>query len=156
MMMIRIETERQRLLMGYLAALGAAFCYGSLALVARKIVTDYSSPIVATAFSMLFGTLILGAFVHRHAFSDIPSSPMRGWMLVALAGLASTWGVSFWFLALNEAPVVLVAPLVGTSPLVSIILTHLFLQRLERVTWRTVLGAILVVGGVVAIALGTA
>ncbi len=40
------------------------------------------------------------------------------------------------------------APLVGISPLVSILLTHLFLQRLERVTWRTVLGALLVVIGV--------
>ena len=153
--MIRPETAQRQVLLGYLAALGAAFCYGSLALVARKITTDYAPPMVATAFSILFGTVILGAMVHRHALDDITRSPRRGWLMVALAGCASTWGVSFWFLALSKAQVVLVAPVVGVSPLVSIVLTHFFLQRLERVTWRTVLGAVLVVGGVSLIAFGT-
>ena len=152
--MIEVGTERRRLLLGYLAALGAAFCYGALALVARKIVTDFSPPLVATAFSLLIGTVILTAMVYGHAVHDLPRAPRRGWVLVALAGCASTWGVSFWFLALSKAQVVLVAPVVGTSPLVSIALTHVFLQRLERVTWRTVLGALLVAGGVAVVALG--
>ena len=64
-------------------------------------------------------------------------------------------GVSFWYLAFNEAPVVLVAPAAGTYPLVAILLSYIFLQRLERVTWRIVLGAVLVVGGVALIATGT-
>jgi len=38
--------------------------------------------------------------------------------------------------------------------LVSILMMHLFLQRLEKVTWRTVFGAMMVVGGVVLVALG--
>ena len=50
---------------------------------------------------------------------------------------------------------VLVAPVAGAHPLVAIVLTHIFLQRLERVTVRTVLGALLVLGGIVLIALGT-
>ena len=157
--MIRVETARRRVLLGYLAALGAAFCYGSLALVARggagKITTDYAPPMVATAFSMLFGTVILGAIVHRHALDDAPRTPRRGWLMIALAGCASTWGLSFWFLALSKAQVVLVAPVVGVEPLVSIGLTRLFLRRLERVTRRTVVGAIFVVGGVALMAIGT-
>ena len=153
--MTLVATTRRRLLLGYLAALGAAFCYGSGALVARKIVDDYSSPMVGTAFSMLLGTMIVGALFHRHSLADVRRAPRRGWVFVVLAGCASTWGVSFWFLAFTKAPVVLVAPLVGTSPLVSILLAHLFLQRLERVTWRVVLGAVVVVVGVGLIAVGT-
>jgi drug/metabolite transporter (DMT)-like permease len=49
---------------------------------------------------------------------------------------------------------VLVAPIVGTSPLFAIAMTHLFLQRLERVTWRTALGASLVAAGVALVTFG--
>ena len=45
-------------------------------------------------------------------------------------------------------------PVSGTFPLWAILMTHLFLQRLEQVTLRTVLGAVLVVAGVGLIAVG--
>ncbi len=154
--MIQVDSARRRVLLGYLAGIGAAFAYGSLTLIAKKIVNDFAPPLVATAFSMLFGAMILGILVHRHAIVDLPAAPRRAWLMVALAGCASTWGVTFWFLALNESPVVLVAPLVGASPLVSIVLTHLFLQRLEKITWRTVMGAMLVVSGVALVTIGGA
>ena len=152
--MMRMEATRRRLLLGYLAALGAAASYGSVTLVARKIVTDYSSPLVATAFSLVFGTLMVGALFHRDVIDDAPRTPVRAWLLVAAAGCASTWGVTFWFLALDRAPVVLVAPLAGTHPLVSIVLGYLFLRRVEHLTWRSVVGALLVVIGVALVAVG--
>ena len=142
----------RRLALGYMSALGAGLSYGSVALVARKIVNDYSSPLVATAFSIAIGSVIVVGLFHRHALQDMPSAPRRAWLMLLLSGCASAWGVAFWFLAFEHAPVVLVAPLAGTSPLVSILLTHIFLQRLERVTWRTVFGAVLVVVGVALIA----
>ncbi|MCH7802200.1 MAG: EamA family transporter [Chloroflexi bacterium] len=86
--------------------------------------------------------------------SDLGTAPRRAWIMVALAGVAAAWGISFWYLALGEARVVLVAPLVGVSPLVSIVLTHFFLQRLEKVTMRTVLGALMVVAGAALVTLG--
>ena len=147
--------DRRRLILGYLASFGAALCYGSVALVARKIVNDYAPPMVATSFSMIFGTIMVAALFHRQVGADVRAGVSgRSLLFVGLAGLASAWGVSFWYLALNEAPVVLVAPLVGTSPLVSILLTHLFLQKIERVTWRTAAGAFLVVGGVALVTVG--
>ena len=148
-------TDRRQMILGYLAAFGAALCYGSVALVGRKIVNTYAPPMVATAFSLSFGMILVGMLFHRHVLEDLRSRPpARAWLFVALAGCASAWGVSFWFLALNEAPVVLVAPLVGISPLVSILLTHIFLQRIERVTWKTTVGAVLVVAGVALVTVG--
>ena len=35
--------------------------------------------------------------VHRHAIVDLPLAPRRAWLMVGLAGVASTWGVTFWF-----------------------------------------------------------
>ena len=150
------DTVQRGVHLGYLAGLGAALCYAASNLIARKIVSDYSSPTVGTALSMSFGTVILAALFYRDVARDALTAPRRAWVFVALAGCAATWGVSFLFLALSQAPVVLVAPLTGISPLVAIVLTHFFLQRLERVTWRTMVGALMVVAGVILIALGRA
>ena len=145
---------RRNLYLGYLASLGSAACYGSVALVGAKIVRDYAPPIVGSAFSLLFGTMIVAVLFHRHIIEDYKQIPRRGWIFISLAGLASTWGVSFWFLALSNAPVVLVTPVAATNPLMALLITHVFLQQLERVTLRTVFGALMVVGGVALIAIG--
>ena len=153
--MIATEAARRQLLLGYTAALGAAASYGTLTIIGRKLVTDYeTSPVVVTAVSMVIGTMILGAMFHGHVATDAVGTPKRAWLWVALAGIAATWGVGFWYFALSKAPVVLVAPIAGTHPMISIVATHLFLQRLERVTWRTAAGAVLVVAGVTLIAVG--
>ena len=152
--MIPISTERRLVVLGYLSSLGAGMSYGTSSLIARRIVGQYAPPMVGTAFSMLFGTAIMAVLFYRHAIEDLSVAPKRAWASVAAAGCASAWGVSFLFLALDKAPVVQVAPLAGTNPLVSILLVHVFLKALEQVTWRSVAGALLVVGGVALIALG--
>jgi drug/metabolite transporter (DMT)-like permease len=50
----------------------------------------------------------------------------------------------------------LASPIVATYPLIAMTFTHLFLQRLERVTFRMVLGAILVAVGITFVVLGQA
>ena len=153
--MIQIGVPRRQLVLGYGASLLAAIAYGSVAVVGRKIVVDFAPPLVATSFSMIFGTIILLALFHRHFASDIAAKPpRRAWLFVAIAGGSATWGVTFWFLALNEAPVVLVAPLAATYPLIAVVVAGIFLQRLEKVTWQTFAGAFLVVGGAILITLG--
>ena len=149
------ETTRRRTLLGYLAALAAAASYGSSAVVVRHIVAAYTAPLVGVAFSLAFGTAIMAVLFHRHVAADWARTPWRAWLWMALAGGASAWGIAFWFQALSKAPVVQVEPVVATSPLLAIAFTHIFLRRLERVTRRTVLGALLVVAGVVLIVLGT-
>jgi len=153
--MIRVSAPRRQLLVGYGASLLAAIAYGSVAVVGRKIVSDFAPPLVATSFSMIFGTIILFALFHRQFASDIAAkAPRRAWLFVAIAGGSATWGVTFWFLALNEAPVVLVAPLASTYPLIAVVVARIFLQRLERVTLQTFAGAALVVGGAILITFG--
>jgi uncharacterized membrane protein len=64
--------------------------------------------------------------------------------------------VSCWYLALVEAPVVIVAPIVAVYPLITITLTTIFLKNIEKVTPKTISGAALVVTGVILVGLGTA
>jgi uncharacterized membrane protein len=95
---------------------------------------------------------MVAVLFHRNGVAALAKAGQEAWLFMSLSGVASAWGVAFLFLAFKEAPVVLVAPLSGSYPLVAIVLTHLFLQRLEKVTLRTVVGAIMVVAGVALIA----
>lgn len=153
--MTQEQIDKRDALIGYGAAIGAAACYGALAVLGRKIALDIAPPLVANTFSMILGTLVLFAIFQGQIRADYRVRPSRkGWLFVALAGCASTWGVTFWFLALGKAPAILVAPLAGTSPLFALLMTLIFLRGVERVTIRTFIGTLMVVGGVVLITFG--
>ena len=146
---------RRDAFIGYGGAIGAAACYGALAVLGRKVALDIAPPLVANTFSMILGTLVLFAIFHAQIRADYKVRPSKkGWLFVALAGCASTWGVTFWFLALGKAPAILVAPLAGTSPLFALIMTLIFLRGMERVTIRTFIGTLMVIIGVALITLG--
>ena len=147
-------TESRRLSIGYGAALLSAIGYGAGAIVARHTVVEYASPMTVTAFSLVFGTLLVGLPSLGHVRSDIRRAPSSAWLMVGLAGLTAAVGVSFFILAIDAAPVVVAAPVTGAYPLVSMVLAYFFINRLERITWRTVLGGLLVVGGVALVAVG--
>lgn len=153
--MTQEQIDKRDALIGYGAAIGAAACYGALAVLGRKIALDIAPPLVANTFSMILGTLVLFAIFQSQIRADYKVRPSRkGWLFVALAGCASTWGVTFWFLALGKAPAILVAPLAGTSPLFALIMTLIFLRGIERVTIRTFMGTLMVIIGVALITLG--
>ena len=153
--MTPLPSIRRDILFGYAAAIGAAACYGTLAVLGRKIATDIAPPLVANSFSMILGTLVLTLIFQSHIRRDFKVRPeKRGWLFVALAGCASTWGVTCWFLALGEAPAILVAPLAAVHPLFTVLLALVFLRGVERVTARTILGTLMVIGGVILITFG--
>ena len=144
-------TDRRRTLWGYAVSLAAAASYGAAAAASRVLVDGHSTPLVASSYSLIFGTAMVALLFHRGAAGALAAADPRGWQYMALSGVAAAWGVAFLFYALQEAPVVLVAPISSSYPLIAIVLTHLFLQRLEKVTARTVAGAIMVVAGVAVI-----
>lgn len=70
-----------------------------------------------------------------------------------LAGIFETLGILLVMLALSVGQVVVVSPIVATSPLWILLGTWFFLQGIERLTLKTIIGAIGVVGGTIAITL---
>ena len=68
---------------------------------------------------------------------------------VALSGLAAAPAIISLNYALQRADVVIVSPIASISPLVTLLLAHVFLSRLERVTKRVLVGTMLTVLGVV-------
>jgi len=72
-----------------------------------------------------------------------------GWFL--MAGAFETLGILLVIIALSVGQVVIVSPIVATSPLWILLGTWLFLRGIESLTLRTVLGALCVVSGTIAI-----
>ena len=73
---------------------------------------------------------------------------------VALAGLSSGIAVISLYFAVQRADVVVVSPIVSSSPLITLFLSHLFLSRLEQVTPQLVAGTLLAIVGVILVVLG--
>ncbi len=141
--------------LGILAAFGAAMAYGGGQVVARQVVTNVASPLVASLFALLFGSAVLAVAIHRDVPKDL-KAPRRTFLYVALAGLCSSTAVVLMFTALSMAPVAAVSPVGSLTPLFALLFTHLFLQRMERVTLRVVAGTLLVVLGVVLVVVASA
>jgi DME family drug/metabolite transporter len=80
-------------------------------------------------------------------------TPATRWYL--LAGLANTAFMIAYFFALEVAPVALVVPIVQSSPLIVLVFSVLFLDRLERVTPRLAGWAIVAVAGAILVTLAS-
>lgn len=143
-----------RLLPGYLFAAAAAFSYGTSQVVSRTVVREMASPLVTSTFSLIFGVLFLYLFLFPTLNRQIRQrNNRRGIILFMASGVASGVGVTSMYAGLAWAPVVVVSPVTAIHPLLAIGLSYFFLQHMERVTWRILVGALLVVGGVVTITL---
>ena len=142
-----------RLFLGYAAAMGAAMSYGASQTIGKHITTEFAPPLVGTAFALVFGFVYVSLMFHRHIPVDVKTNPRMGYLWFSLSGITSASGVALLYFALSEAPVVVISPVVAISPLVSLTLAHIFLQRVEKITLRTILGTLLVVLGVVIITL---
>ena len=148
--------------LGYLMALGAGASYGATNVMAKQTLEVFDSPLVITMLSMLVGMLVLAPLVGAStAHSGVHREKGQGfsnnlWSLrwVALAGIASGIAVISLYFAVQRADVVVISPIVSSSPLITLFLAHVFLTRLERVTKRLLFGALLAVGGVVLVVIG--
>ena len=148
--------SRSNIWLGYTAAICAAIAYGASQTVGKHVTTEYAPPLVATAFSFLFGFVYVSLMFHRHIPGDMRTSSRRGFLWFGLSGIASAGGVTSLYFALSNAPVVVVSPVAAINPLITLTLAHIFLQRLERITKRTIIGTMLVVLGVIIITLSRA
>ena len=142
------KTERS--MRGYVFAFGAAMSYAASQVLARHGVTDFHAPLVGTTIALAFGTLGFIAIAMRD-FGTRVLDFRRGALFFIAAGCFSSMGVASIFSAVERADVVVVSPISSTYPLFTIAFAALLLGDLERLSPRIILGAALVVTGVVII-----
>lgn len=149
------EARPEHWRVGYLLAFGAAAAYGTSAVLIRAGLARYGAPLTGLTIALLVGVLALAAPAAR-AYRGREATGRPGGTAVGFAcasGLTSLLGFGSNTLALGLLPVVLVAPISSTYPLITVLLVRLFLRGSERITRRTVLGAALIVAGVILVTL---
>lgn len=153
----RQDTGRRVAFIGYLLAFGAACCYGTTNVVVKQLTIEYTSPLVVATISLFFGVMLVAPVAARQAVSSVKELRQgTGFLLfAALSGLAAATGVNCTYFALQQAPVVVVAPIVSANPLFTLLLAALFLQQQENVNRWLVLGIFVTVTGVALVVLGS-
>ena len=83
--------------------------------------------------------------------SGVREIEFKTWMLLGLAGVATTLSTLFSFKALSLGRASYVTTVERTSLVIAILLSVIFLK--EKITWQLIAGAALIIGGAVLIAM---
>ncbi len=131
-----------------LLGLVPAFFLGLTVVFSRLGMQSRPDPVLGSFVSSLGALLFLlatqGAFQREERWG----AERRGFMYFLGGGLCYCGAFFAYHSALEMGTVSLVAPLSFTSPLFSILTARLFVQELERVTWRLAVGAFVVFIGI--------
>lgn len=138
---------------GAVMALVASVAYGLGLVVVRLAVRDGRDPVVGSVISILTATVLLTLVMRRQIFG-LNGHETRALPYLAASGVCSGLAIVFMYAALGRVPAVVVAPIHGTWPVMAVLLSAIFLKRLERVTLPLVAGTLLVVLGLALVAIG--
>lgn len=142
--------------LGYLMATAAAGAFGSRDVISRHVVSGLAPPSVTAAYSLSMGAVMLFTVTGKDLVRSIRTVPPRYAALCCLAGVTQGLALVSLFEALGRAPVTVVSPINASSALITVILAHFFLQRLEAVNFLLLVGTTLSVSGVTLVVLGAA
>ena len=149
------RTDR-RYLAGCMAGLVSGAATGASTVLAKQAVSVYNAPLAIASLGMLAAMLFVVPGVSLMAARN-PAIRTFDWKHMGLAGLSgasTTTSIVAQIFAVQRADVVVVAPILATFPLWTLLLSHLFIARLEEITLRLIIGTIITVAGVIAVALG--
>ena len=135
---------------GILLTVVASVSFSVAGFTASQIVGDLAPGLIVAFYEAVLGVAIVSA-LNVSSLRGVRRLPRVAvpWILLSGAGLAM--GVGSFYTALLHAPLSVAAPIVGMVPLVSYTFVLLVLRGEERITRRALVGAAMVVGGVVVI-----
>ena len=142
--------------LGYLLAVMAAVSFATVSVAGKHVVSDFTTPLVASAISLLLGMSLLSIVAGRDVIRGM-RRPLPKYVLVCLfAGMLQGLAQLSLLESLSRADVTMVTPIYASSPLVTLILAHFFLRRLERINLFVVGGTFFTIGGVTLVLVGMA
>ena len=146
----------RRYLFGCLFGLMAGAATGGSTVLAKQAVGVYHSPLAITVLGMLAAVLVVIPAVGLIAWRNpaVREFEWRSMAFVAFSGVSTTASIIAQLFAVQRADVVIVSPILATFPLWTLLLSHIFIARLEQITLRLTLGTLVTVAGVVAVVLG--
>ncbi len=148
--------DKRTLIMGYGTGLLAAVLFGAVYVLIRVGYQDSDTPaLVGVTLSLFIGTLLFAPFGVASRNITLPSGNKReGVRFAIIAGVLAGIGQVVMYMALKTTPAVVVSPIIHTQPLFAIAGAMVLLRGTEKLTWKLVLGTLLVIGGVALITIG--
>lgn len=137
--------------------LGAAVAFGTGSVIRRFAFTSTNiTPLQGAALNETAGLVGILAFLAiqnpgLEEFRGALAAPRKAYAFFAGSAFMNAFALLALFEALSRGPVVVVDPLSSPTSLFAILFTFIFLRQIERVTRRLLLGALLVITGVVLI-----
>jgi drug/metabolite transporter, DME family len=126
----------------------AASCFGLVAVV-RKLGLGHAGPLFDSAVNITAALIASTAFVVATGNHGSLRCDRRSLRFFIAGGIAENAGVFLVLASLGFGDVSIVTPLAGTSPLFVLLLAYFFPSHAEKLSWRVVVGAVLIVLGVV-------
>lgn len=126
----------------------AASCFGTVAIV-RKLGLSTAGPLFDAAINVTAALLASTSFVAASGNLGSLRCDRRSLLWFVAGGIAENTGVFLVLLALGGGDVSVVIPLAGSAPLFVLLIAYLFPSESNRLNWRVILGAMLIVLGVV-------
>jgi uncharacterized membrane protein len=127
--------------------IAAALAFGISTNLRKLGLMTSNLPLMAAAVTASTGFIFSLCLLYARGGVRILVLSRANWGWFFTAGIANTAAALLGFYALSFGSVVVVEPLVAINPVLSLILSALFLKKLETITPRVVLGALCTVIG---------
>lgn len=136
-----------------LLPLASALIRGVVPPIVKLGLDVWPSPLWACLVGYIISSLVVLSVQRIRTGSFVADAPASGRFWFAITGISNGLSALTLFAAVRNGPITLVAPLVAVYPLVTMILTALFLKHVA-ITPRIVAGTALTVIGVVLVLVG--
>ncbi len=133
----------------------ASLCYGTSLFIRKMGLNLFGSPILGVLFTG--GTswvIIAAAIVTSRNYTRFWEVRRESLLYFLMAGCSTCVSWYSLFHALHLERISIVTPIATSYSLLTLLLSHLFLRNVERITRRIALATVLVVGGIAALCLG--
>jgi len=125
----------------------SAMCFGTVAIL-RKLGLGLAGPLFDSAINITAALVAATAFVVASGNLGALRYDRHSFVYFAGGGAFENLGVFLLLFGLGLGEVSVVVPLAGTSPLFVLALAYWFPSGIDRLSWRLITGAVLIVLGV--------
>jgi len=128
----------------------SASCFGLVAII-RKLGLGHAGPLFDSAVNNTAAMVAATAFVFVSGNRGALVCDGRSILYFIGGGIMENTGVFLVLLSLGLGEVSVVTPLAGTAPLFVLLLTFLFPREVKQLSWRIIVGVVLIVLGVISL-----
>ncbi len=127
--------------------IAAAVAAGIGAVLWRKGLPFFPDAIAGAVVGMAAALSMVGAGAFFFVRDQIREGVRKGWKPFVFMGIAAAFGSFFYANALQRGEVYRMTSLIQTSPLITVVFALILLRRVENITWRVPVGALITVSG---------